>query len=446
MSSDSTQTTSNADAKPLVIQPLVLRHAEDAAFYWMQRSANAHSPLLKFDRLMHFDRLLNAHLDGLRVAGEAGWECAFKNLQRWKGAGEAFAAYVLAIESGDKMRLQALWGVVQKNPELMQDGLISALGWVAEETAVSWMDFWLPLANYPRLQQIALRAFAIRRLVPDVALDGFFVSPEAGVREAVCRLAGRMRLEQYISLLQAARNDAAPEVREAATVALLLLGHAEKTLPDLWQASLYWNDMSNNSKGWTKDMVTRRAEGVARYIGHALPVAHEGMRDLMERLPARQGLIVLAHHGDPATIPWIFNAMSRKDLARLAGWAFTMITGVDLDAVRLSAAAPKPDDDEDERNVPLKDPDVGLPWPHPAAIDAWWREKASSYSGGTKLLFGQPVADNDHCLDLLLNGPQAARWAAAIDIALNDSRMPYLEIGSASVAQRIVLDWLMTEN
>lgn len=445
MPSDSTQIPPDTDATPLVIQPLVLRHAEDAAFYWMQRNANAHSPLLKFDRLTHFDRLLNAHLDGLRVAGDVGWENALKNLQRWKGAGEAFAAYVLAIESGDRMRLQALWDVVQKNPDMMQGGLISALGWVAEETAVPWMDFWLPLANYPRLQQIALRAFAVRRLEPDVALDGFFASPDAAVREAACRLTGRVRLNQYVSQLHAARKDAAPEVREAAAVALLLLGQGEKTLPDLWQASLHWNEVSNNSKGWTKSVAMRHAEGVARYIGHALPIAHEGMRDLMERIPTRQGLIVLAHHGDPATMPWIINAMSRKDLARLAGWAFTMVTGVDLDTMRLTAAAPKPDD-EDERNGPLKDPDVGLSWPHPAAIDAWWRENAASYSAGTKLLFGQSAADKDHCLDLLLNGTQAARWAAALNLALNDTGMPYIETSSASLAQQIALDALMAED
>ena len=76
------------ELKSPVIEPLIARHAEDAAFYWMQRSTNAHSPLLRFDRLMHFDRLLNAHLDGLRVAREAGWEHALKNLQRWKSSGE----------------------------------------------------------------------------------------------------------------------------------------------------------------------------------------------------------------------------------------------------------------------------------------------------------------------------------------------------------------------
>jgi len=71
--SDTAETAAAAtQAIPQFIPPLVARHAEDAAFYWMQRNANAHSPLLRFERLMHFDQLLTAHLDGLRVAGHVG--------------------------------------------------------------------------------------------------------------------------------------------------------------------------------------------------------------------------------------------------------------------------------------------------------------------------------------------------------------------------------------
>jgi len=439
MSDTAENSAAESETTPLIIKPLILRHAEDTAFYWTQRSANAHSPLLRFDRLRHFDRLLTAHLDGLRVAGAVGWESALKNLQRWKGAGEAFAAYVLAIEAGDKMRLQSLWEVLQKNPDVMQDGLISALGWVAEETALPWMDFWLPLAKFPRLQQIALRAFSIRRLKPSADLSGFFAASDAGTREAACILAGRLRLTEYLVQLQAARNDAEPAVREAAAVALLLLGQGATVLADLWRASLHWNQIAQDGKGWTKSMANRRAQAVARYIGHALPVAYPGTRDLMERIPARQGLIVLAHHGDPATLPWALAAMARKDLARLAGWVVTMVTGVDLDHRRLTAAAPPADEDEDERQTPLHDPDVGLPWPHAEAVAAWWRDEGVQFSGGARLLFGGAASDRAHGLSLLSHSVQAARWAAALNLAQSDMNTPYLATSAPALAQQRAL-------
>ena len=426
MSTVATQTQPAPTTQTLVVKPLVLRHAEDAAFYWNQRSSKTHSPILRFSRLAHFDRLLRAHLDGLRIAGEVGWESALKNLLRWKGAGEAFTAYVLAIGAGDKMRLQALWEVVEKNPDVMQEGLISALAWVSEETAVLWMDYWLPLANYPRLQQIALRAFANRRMEPDVALDGFFASPDAGVREAACVLAGRVKLTQYNALLQSAMVDPVMEVREAAAVALLLFGQGAKVLQDLWKALLHWNEVANNSKGWAKKVATLRAETAARNIAHALPISHQGIHELMEKLPSRQALIVLAHHGDPATVPWIISAMSRKDLARLAGWAFSMVTGIDLDAQRLNAAAPAPDEGEDERLVPLQDLDVGLSWPHPALVNAWWRENSKQYAEGARLLLGRSATAPDNCFDILGNGTQAERWTAAMNLAIQQVNYPFV--------------------
>ena len=110
-----TDTVENSAAEsettPLIIKPLILQHAEDAAFYWTQRSTKAHSPLLRFDRLTHFDRLLTAHLDGLRVAGDVGWECALKNLQRWKACGRG----VRCLRAGNRGRRQdALANIVER--------------------------------------------------------------------------------------------------------------------------------------------------------------------------------------------------------------------------------------------------------------------------------------------------------------------------------------------
>ena len=54
-------------ADDLIIPPLITRHAGDAAFYWQQRDGSVHSPLVGLSHLLEFDRLLDAHLDGLRV-------------------------------------------------------------------------------------------------------------------------------------------------------------------------------------------------------------------------------------------------------------------------------------------------------------------------------------------------------------------------------------------
>lgn len=429
------ETHSPSQAPSLVIQPIVLRHAEDVAFYWMQRDARKRSPLMSFTRLQHFDRLLEAHLDGLRVAGNVGWEHAFKNLQRWKGAGEAFVAYVLAVESGNRERLTALWDVVEKNPDVMMKGLISALGWVDEATALSWMNFWIPLADHPRLQEIALRAFSIRRLTPSITLDDLYASTDAAVRAAVSRLIGSNGLTSHVSLLMHGTKDGDITVQEAAAIALLQLGQADQGIAELWQASAHWNAIADQSKGWARDHAIERAERAARYIGYACRTQSSGLNSILQKLPHRQALFALGHYGDPATMPAIKEAMGRKDLTRLAGWAFTTITGIDLDKHRLSAPPPELDENEDERQTPLQDPDVGLPWPHPTLVAEWWQNNSAHFASGSYLLYGKPVGNQTHHIALLQQGVQSARWAAAINMAMAHPQMPVFATNAEASSQ-----------
>src|SRR5436309_12104413 len=78
--------------------------------------------------LAKLDGRVEAHLDGLRIAGEEGWQLCRKELA-WKEPGEVFAAAVLAFESGEESRIKEVLEVGTKSPELVR-GLVSALGWI----------------------------------------------------------------------------------------------------------------------------------------------------------------------------------------------------------------------------------------------------------------------------------------------------------------------------
>lgn len=52
-----------------VIAPLVARHAEDVAFYWLQMNNARFSTRFGIDKLQHFDRSQAANSAGLKVAG-----------------------------------------------------------------------------------------------------------------------------------------------------------------------------------------------------------------------------------------------------------------------------------------------------------------------------------------------------------------------------------------
>ncbi|EDW5023026.1 hypothetical protein AHN09_004595 [Salmonella enterica subsp. enterica] len=83
-----------------IIKPLVQQHARDAVFYWQQINVGCFSPLITSQKRHHFHRQLNAHLGGLRAAGQEGWDAALKNYARWKADGEAFVCLKWFTEFG----------------------------------------------------------------------------------------------------------------------------------------------------------------------------------------------------------------------------------------------------------------------------------------------------------------------------------------------------------
>ena len=89
---------------PQIIQTVITQHAEEAAFLWLLRDAAVLAPHYDLNDLAELDQRVAAHLDGLRSAGDAGWELVKQELT-WEEVGEVFAAAVLAFESGDAGRV-----------------------------------------------------------------------------------------------------------------------------------------------------------------------------------------------------------------------------------------------------------------------------------------------------------------------------------------------------
>ena len=437
--------SASSDIQSGVINPLVRRHAEDAAFYWMQRDGNAQSPILHFERLKHFDRLLNAHLDGLRVAEDEGWKIALANLQRWRTNGETFVAYALAFNH-DHKRPQQLWDIILKLPDTTRDGLVSALGWLPESTVSPWLDVWIQRDDMPLMQALALRTYSIRRSMPStISLEVLLTSRHAQVRAAALTLAGRLRLEQALPHLpQACKAEDLTE-RASAVIAMQLLSNGEAVLSDLWQILMRHYEVAEESKGLTRQIARRRTETLARHLGHTIPLGHPGLQQALAQLPARLALIVIAHHGDAGLIPKIIEAMNEKALSRLAGWALSMITGIDLDAARLSMLPEPPENGEDERTTPLEDPDAGLPIPDMDAIKIWWQAHDVNYLGRGKLLLGNEANDKARCLGTLRSGTQVSRFAAALNLVSSDKAMPYVETRATALLQEEVLNRLSQE-
>ena len=121
-----------------VIESIVEQHAEEAAFLWLLRDAAVQAPHYSLNDLADLDERVEAHIDGLRVAGDAGWSICVNALEQ-EESGEVFAAAVLAFESGQDQRIEMVLEAAATEPELSR-GLIFALGWLRFDQVKEHID------------------------------------------------------------------------------------------------------------------------------------------------------------------------------------------------------------------------------------------------------------------------------------------------------------------
>lgn len=76
-----------------VIPHIIDQHAEEAAFLWLLRHNAVYAPHYNLKDLTKLDVRVEAHIDGLRIAGDYGWEACYHNLE-FKERGEVFTAAI----------------------------------------------------------------------------------------------------------------------------------------------------------------------------------------------------------------------------------------------------------------------------------------------------------------------------------------------------------------
>ena len=146
--------------------------------------------------------------------------------------------------------------------------------------------------------------------------------------------------------------------------------------------------------------------------------------------------------GNPAYATWLIGHMDRRDMARIAGEAFTLITGADLSAKGSTEALQRtsrsgPSDDPDDPNVD-KDDDDGLPWPDGQRVRSWWDADGQSIEKGTRYFMGAPVT-REHCIEVLKNGYQRQRILAAHYLCLLDPGTPLFNTSAPAWRQQRLL-------
>ena len=124
-------TCSRRTAAPSVIIPsIITQHCEEAAFLWLLRRGAVRQPHCRLADLTKLDSRVEAHLDGLRIAGSEG-RAIVQGALSSPEPGEFFVAAELAFESGDRVRIDSVLKLLAENLEGVP-GVISALGWLPQ--------------------------------------------------------------------------------------------------------------------------------------------------------------------------------------------------------------------------------------------------------------------------------------------------------------------------
>lgn len=402
------------------------QYAEGAAFLWLQRNAAVREPHYYLKDLAQLDERIEANIDGLRIAGNAGWEIC-KEALALNEPGEVFAAAVLALEGEDGQRVDEVVQIAINTPENWR-ALVSATGWISDVDYQRWIPGLLTV-NDPIYRRLAIVAGIIRRQDPGLALTAALDDPDPSYQARALRAVGELKRYDLLPVLQQKYQSDDALCRFWAAWSAVLLGdkpaleiiksYATAGSPLLvraLQVMLRVMDVVSASK-WLSDFTQSK--------------------EVLRQAVQGAGII-----GDPLYVPWLIQMMAIPEVARVAGESFTMITGVDLSLKKLEGEWPEgfeagPTENPEDENVTM-DADEDLPWPNPGLIQVWWEKNQQSFQSGTRYLVGKPISI-EHCQQVLRMGLQRQRRAAALELAILQKDDPLFNTSAPGFRQQ---QWL----
>jgi uncharacterized protein (TIGR02270 family) len=412
----------------LALDGVISVHVQEASSLYLTRVAQLQSPHVNLLGLERVDDRLLSHFDGLNVAGDLAQRFVDAEFETSSG-GAAFAAAVCALESGRAHTVDRLWTLATEE-QPVRDGLTAAFGWVEPNRLQNLVRDLLKSAD--SVNRLAgLTACTMHRVDPGLERGPWLSDEAPAIRARALRAVGELGLSDLAPRCRAAIDDDDPECRFWATWSTVLLGNRGSALNAVSEV------------GVTPQAPHRlrafRLTLQAMDMRDAHAMLQDVARDAAQRRWVIQGSGIV---GDVAYVPWLLGQMASPETARVAGEAFTLITGADLDALQLWRQEPDdfesgPTEDPEDENVEM-DLDEGLMWPDQLKVEQWWVKNSSRFSPGQRYFMGAPVT-RAHCIDVLRNGYQRQRILAAHHLCLLDPGTPLFNTSAPAWRQQKLL-------
>lgn len=400
---------------------VVEQHADEVEFLWCVRDRAVVSPAYFLKDLVRLEERLEAHIDGLRIAGDAGWECLDAALDA-EEPGAVFGAMVLALEQNDEARLSRTLEIASASQQCAR-AACSAAGWVGGPAAQAQARRLLA-AESPASWRLGVSMAGIMRLNTP-RLSFFFESEDVRARSRALRAAGELARQDLSIALRSSLRDPDLECRYWSAWSLSMLGRKE-------------------GRGALEEIALGEgpfAEAAADLLGRVLPV-DEGLK-LWSRLaggnaPTRSAIRLAAGVGAPALVPRLLPCLFDPKLARIAGDALALMFGVDLEKERLEGATPSTSEDGADEDEYESDPDEGLPWPDAELVAKWWQGASRRWEPRPRHLLGAPVGPTQVAKALRI-ARQHHRRLLAVELAFLTPGAPLFETRAPAARQLALL-------
>jgi uncharacterized protein (TIGR02270 family) len=403
----------NQDKLAKAYREIYERYAVDASFLWILRSVAINQPNYLSHDIVELEQRIEACLDGLTSAPEDAWEICSEAMESGD-PGDIFVAAILAFRSLEATKVQQIVEVGLAD-EHGAKGLVSALGWLPGRLVHSWIKKFLTSKDFNH-KFLAVAVCSVRREDPLEHLTKFFQREDCIAHEKLyarsLRLVGELKRIDLMPALRIAMSSDQPEILFWATWSAIMLGD-KSVVTNLQPFALA--PCEHQRKTLELAFRVLPLEDARKWVG------------LLAQDPAqiRQAINATATLGDPHAINWLINQMRIPTLTRLAGEAFTTITGIDLEENALAIADlpdldnQLPNDDIEDDNVDM-DEDERLPFPEVDKVAAVWQKYQQRFVSGQRYFMGKQI-NAEHLTHIFKNGNQRQRARAALELALLES-------------------------
>lgn len=399
-----------------ILQPILEQHISEAGFLWGQRGFAVVWPHFSPRELALLEERIEAHLDGILIAGEEGWEIVQARLAESQDAGDMFVAAYCTISS-NPTRLNELLTMAENEPKLIK-GIAGAFAWHdsswASKAAASILS-----RQHPVSKLLGLRVCLAHHLNPGLALEKCLFDSDLPLRSAALQLVGMMGYAAWTKHLKSELRSPDLGCRFAAAWSLARLSNDAAALAELQTIAL----AESTYRIPALNILVRRLE----------PGAVRKLIGILSKIPGAERLVLFAMGvwGDPVDVPYLLEKMNVTPHARIAAESFSFITGLNLTDNNFDGSTPAdhepvPNEDPLDDRVEL-DPDENLPWPVVNKVQDWWNKNHARFQPGTRYLVGEPLSET-RCNKVVIEGYQRQRAYAALELALKNPGQPIIDI------------------